>query len=62
MTVKITSKDLREKTKEELIKMKTQMEINLMTYKRKVAPDKGMNHSEARKNIARINTIIKELE
>lgn len=59
--IKIKSKDLKNKSKEELLKMKKQLEFHLSQAQLKQnIGEKGFNIKEEKKNIARINTILNE--
>lgn len=57
--IKIKSKDLKQKTNEELIEMKKKLKMALIGYMKKLG-NKFYNTNEIKKNIARINTILKE--
>lgn len=58
MTIKIKSEELRKKSNQELLKMKEIIRFNILSPKNK--GKRGFNLKEARKNVARINTVINE--
>lgn len=59
--IKIKTKELKQKSTEELIKMKKEMKHHLvMSFTIKGLGQKGFNPKEERKNIARINTLLRE--
>ena len=59
--MKTKAKDLRNKSTKELIEMKRQFEFHLMkAYSPKGKDSKGYNIKQEKRNIARINTILKE--
>ena len=61
--IKIKSSELRKKSREELLKLKKQLEIHLLKAqapKYREKGEKGFNIKEEKKNIARINTILNE--
>lgn len=63
--IKLYSDDLRRKSKKELLEIKVELELHLhKAYlpKNKTPPEKDFNIKEEKKNIARINTILKEKE
>jgi len=61
MGIKIKSKELREKSKQELLKMKKDLKNHLVMAKSpQKQKTKGFNIKEEKKNIARINTILRE--
>jgi len=61
--IKIQSKDLSKKSLEELFEMRKKMEYHLVQaqHPRNIG-SKNFNIKEEKKNIARVNTIIKEKE
>ena len=61
--IKLYPDDLRRKSKKELLEMKTNLKLHLQRAylpKNKNPPEKDFNIKEEKKNIARINTILKE--
>lgn len=61
--VKIPYRDLKNKSKEQLLKMKKEIEIYLCNHKLYVrAREKGLSPKEARKNLARIKQRLNELK
>jgi ribosomal protein L29 len=61
--IKVQSKELRRKSLEELFEMRKKMEYHLIeAVSPKNLGNKHFNIKEERKNIARVNTIIKEKE
>ncbi len=57
--IKIRPSNLREKSNEELLEVKKQIEFHLLQARHpKHIGDKGFNIIEEKKNIARINTIL----
>ena len=63
LKIKIQASTLRKKSRKELLKMRKQMEYHLLeTYMPKNKDEKGFNVNEEKRNIARINTILKTKE
>jgi len=65
MRIKIESKDLKQKTDEELLKMKETLKLHLTRANTQnkcqgVKGNKGYDRSEIKKNIARINQILND--
>ncbi len=58
--IKLNPEELRRKSVKVLEEMKKTLEIHIMRARRKRYKDKGINIKEEKRNIARINTIIKE--
>ncbi len=58
--IKLNPRELRRKSVKVLKEMKKTLEMHIMRARRKKNHDKGVNIKEEKRNIARINTIIKE--
>ena len=62
--VKVKSEELRKKSDEDLLKMKKTFEEHIMKVRTLIKgseqQDKGVNIAEEKRNIARINTILRE--
>ena len=60
-TIKIKARDLRDKTSKELKKMKEKLEVHNMNRENQaIKRTPNFNPIQVRKNIARINTILKQ--